>query len=280
MIFLDLTKAFDTVYHEILLFKLDHYGIRGRANDLLRAFLKRKQFVSINNHESPLLSNDYGVPQGSTLRPLLFILYINDLPSSVNCTPRLFADDTCLLFSSPNPFKLHFDMKKDLNDISEWFTANELTINPSKSNVLVIPPTLSQPLPNIDLSINNSPLPFCFSAKYLGFTLDTQLNFDKHISSVENKISRAVGILSKLRHYLPTCAILQLYYSLIRTHLVRHNVVLPGLLNGKSERLPRVGSEDKPSPITNSCKSNSSHSYRRARQRCFGLSALVSRPQA
>ena len=201
LIFLDLTKAFDTVNHEILLLKLDHYGIRGQANDLLRAFLKRKQFVSINNHESPLLSNDYGVPQGSTLGPLLFILYINDLPSSVNCTPRLFADDTCSLFSAPNPSKSHFDMKKDLNDISEWFTANKLTINPFKPNLLVIPPKLSQPLPNVDLSINKTPLPFCLSAQYLGVTLDTQLNFDKHISSVENKISRAVGIISKLRHY-------------------------------------------------------------------------------
>ena len=186
LIFLDLTKAFDTVNHEILLLKLNHYGVRGQANDLLRVFLKRKQFVSINNHESPLLSNDYRVPQGSTLGPLLFILYINDLPSSVNCTPRLFADDTCLVFSAPNPSKLHFDMKKDLNDISEWFTANKLTINPSKSIVLVIPSMLSQPLSNVDLSVNNSPLPFCLSAKYLGVTLDTQLNFDKHISSVEN----------------------------------------------------------------------------------------------
>ena len=112
LIFLDLKKVFNTVNHKILLLKLNHYRIRGQANNLLRAFLKRKQFVSINNHESPLLSNDYGVPQGSTQGPLLFLLYINDLPSSVNCTPRLFADDTCLLFSAPNPSKLHFDMKK------------------------------------------------------------------------------------------------------------------------------------------------------------------------
>ena len=95
---------------------------------------------------------------------MLFLLYNIDLPSSINCTPRLFADGTCLLFSAPNPSKLHFDMKKGLNDIFEWFTANKLTINPSKSNVLVTPPKLSQPLPDIDLSINNSPLPFCLSA--------------------------------------------------------------------------------------------------------------------
>ena len=130
-------------------------------------------------------------------------------------------------------------MKKDLNGISEWFTANKLTINPSKSNVLVIPPKLSQPLPNVDLSINNSPLPFCLSAKYLGVTLDTQLNFDKHISSVENKISRGVGIISKLRHYLPlpTCAILQLYCSLIHTHLLYGLVVWGSAYKSKLKKL-------------------------------------------
>ena len=115
---------------------------------------------------------------------------------------------------------------------------NKLTINPSKSNVLVISPKLSQPLPNVDLSIHNSPLPFCLSAKYLGVTLDTQLNFDKHISSVENKISRAVGIISKLRHYLPTCAILQLYYnSLIHTHLKYGLVVWDSSYKSKLKKL-------------------------------------------
>ena len=128
-------------------------------------------------------------------------------------------------------------MKKDLNDISEWFTANKLTINPSKPNVLVIPSKLSQPLPNVDLSINNSPLPFSFSAKYLGVTIDTQLNFDKHISLVENKISRAVGIISKLRHYLPTYTTLQLYYSLIHTHLLYGLVVWGSSYKSKLKKL-------------------------------------------
>ena len=220
LIFLDLTKAFDTVNHEILLLKLDHYGIRGQANDLLRAFLKRKQFVSLNSHESSLLCNDFGVAQGSTLGPLLFLLYINDLPSSVNCIPRLFADDTCLLFSASNPSKLRSHMQKDLDNITEWFKANKLTVNPSKSNVLIIAPKLNKPHPHMDLSINNSPLPICQSAKYLGVIIDKLLNFDNHISTVEHKISRAVGIISKLRHYLPTSAILQIYYSLIHTHLL------------------------------------------------------------
>ena len=96
---LDLAKAFDTVSHDTLLSKLDHYVIRGTAKDLLQSFLKRKQFVFANGCKSSIENNNYGVAQGSTLGPLLFLIYVNDLPSSVNCIPRLFTDDTCLVYS-------------------------------------------------------------------------------------------------------------------------------------------------------------------------------------
>ena len=156
LIFLDLTKAFDTVNHEILLHKLDHYAIRGQSNNLLRAFLKRKQYISINGSNSSLLTNDHGVAQGSTLGPLLFLIYINDLPHSVNCIPRLFADDTCLVFSAPTPTQLSAIMNEDLDNISKWLYSNKLTANPSKSNALIIPPKLNKPPSMIDLSLNNS----------------------------------------------------------------------------------------------------------------------------
>ena len=118
LIFLDLTKAFDTVNHEILLHKLEHYGIRGQAKDLLPAFLKRRQYVSINHVDSPLLYNNIGVPQDSILGPLLFLLYINDLPSSVTSNPRLFPDDTCLICSDQSLPVLTSKMNDDLNLIS------------------------------------------------------------------------------------------------------------------------------------------------------------------
>ena len=106
LILLDLAKAFDTVSHDILLSKLDHYGIRGTAKDLLQSFLKRKQFVFANGCKSNIENNNYGVAQGSTLGPLLFLVYANDLPSSVNCIPRLFADDTCLVYSEKKTAKI------------------------------------------------------------------------------------------------------------------------------------------------------------------------------
>ena len=102
LIFLDLQKAFDTVNHSILLSKLDHYGIRGPANRLIESFLDRKQYVCLSGCRSDLKSIKYGVAQGSKIGPLLFLIYINDLPNSVHCIPRLFADDTCSLLADAN----------------------------------------------------------------------------------------------------------------------------------------------------------------------------------
>ena len=101
--FLDLKKTFITVCHQSLITKLDHYGIRGPTLSLLISFLKRQQFVSLQNVNSQVWPNDYGVPQGSILGPLLFLLYINDLPDTVQSTQILFADDTCLHLHGSKP---------------------------------------------------------------------------------------------------------------------------------------------------------------------------------
>ena len=98
LLFMDLGKAFDTVSHKILLYKLHHYGIRGSAYALIKNYLtSRNQFVTFNNTSSSTKPINIGVPQGSILGPLLFLIYINDLPNAINSTPRLFADDTCLI---------------------------------------------------------------------------------------------------------------------------------------------------------------------------------------
>lgn len=220
LIFLDLTKAFDSVNHDILLHKLDHYGIRGQALDLIRSFLNRKQYVAINGKKSKLLSNRYGVPQGSILGPLLFLIFINDIPSSVKCIPRLFADDTCLAISSPNLTTLTLDINIDLENISKWFKVNKLTVNPSKSAALIIPPKLNKFVPNINITLDNSPIPQSHRVKYLGTTIDSKLKFDSHIEDVERKISKAVGIITKLTLFMPKNVLLKIYYSSIHPHLL------------------------------------------------------------
>ena len=101
LVLLDFKNACDKVSHSVLLHKLQHYGVRGSSLDLLQSYLdQRKQFVAIVNTSSQIASISFGVPQGSTLGPLLFLTYINDLPNAVNCIPRLFADDTCLIIET------------------------------------------------------------------------------------------------------------------------------------------------------------------------------------
>ena len=213
LIFLDLTKAFDTVNHKILLHKLQHYGIRGQANDLLRAFLKRRQYVSTDHVNSPLLYNNIGVPQGSILGPLLFLVYINDLPSSVTSNPRLFADDTCLICSDQSLLVLTSKMNDDVTGISFWLEANKLTVNPSKLYALIIPAKSNETLPLVNLSINNSQISVVHYVKYLGLNIDFKLKFDNHISSITQKISRAVVIQTKLHAHMCVTKNLLRFYS-------------------------------------------------------------------
>ena len=142
------------------------------------------------------------------------------MPQAVNCMPILFADDTCLIFTAPNHASLTTIMNKELQNLSIWFDSNKLIVNPSKSNFLIIPPKLNKPFPQTNVFLNNIFIPQCMNIKYLGLTIDMNLNFDFHISNIAYKISRTVGIISKIRHYLPETALLKIYYALINSHLL------------------------------------------------------------
>ena len=133
LVMIDLKKAFDTVSHERLLLKLEHYGARGVALHLLRSYLTdRKQYVNTNESISSMKPISMGVPQGSILGPLFYIIYVNDLHYAVNCTPRLYADDTCLLVEGKNEGHLQNLLNTELYNLSNWIILNQLTINPKK----------------------------------------------------------------------------------------------------------------------------------------------------
>ena len=133
-IFCDLTKAFDTVNHGILFKKLQYYGIRGVSLDWFKSYLtNRKQCVSIGTSQSSFRSIDIGVPQGSVLGPILFLLYINDLPSATNMLPFLFADDTTAVESGPNLPQLFEKVNLEFQKLGEWFRANKLSLHPGKT---------------------------------------------------------------------------------------------------------------------------------------------------
>ena len=173
LVFLDLTKVFDTVNHSILLYKLEHYGIRGIVNNFFGSFLtNRNQYIIINNINSSLKFIDIGIPQGSILGLLLFLIYINDISNSVKCIPRLFADDTCLLMGALSINILENQLKDDLNNICNWISANNLTLNSKKLQILIIAPNLK--FSNVVLNIQSvaCEIKTVFKAKYLGILFD------------------------------------------------------------------------------------------------------------
>ena len=211
-------KAFDTVNHSILLSKLDHYGIRGPANRLIESFLDRKQYVCLSGCRSDLKSIKYGVAQGSKIGPLLFLIYINDLPNSVHCIPRLFADDICLLLADANLNSLHETINNELINLSHWCKANKLSVNPVKSNAMIISPKQcnAYPTPTTSLLYDEVPVKIVNEFKYLGVVLDSKFDFHAHIQLIENKISRTVGVISKLKHIF----LLMLYLNYITPYYI------------------------------------------------------------
>ena len=127
LIMIDLKKAFDSVTHSILLQKLEHYGFRGNVFNLFSSYLSnRQQYVSVNNVNSSTHNIKYGVPQGSVLGPLRFLLYINDLGNSCDSTSRLFADDTCVIAKGTSPAQLEQQLNHELKQIAAWINANNL----------------------------------------------------------------------------------------------------------------------------------------------------------
>ena len=220
-IFIDLRKAFDTVNHGILLTKLEHYGIRGTAYKWFESYLtNRKQYVFINGESSHIRNITSGVPQGSVLGPLLFLIYINDLPNiSKVLNFYLFADDTNIFYEAETPEKLESVINKELKHLHTWLIVNRLSLNIEKTNFVVFRP-YNKPLKhNITLKIQKNAISEKNHVKYLGIMIDAGLTWQAHIDTISNKLSRATGLLYKIRPYVNIQILKMLYYSLIFSHL-------------------------------------------------------------
>ena len=225
-IFLDLSKAFDTLDHTILLKKLEHYGLEPSALQLLKSYLtNREQFVKIDDIKSNVLPINTGVPQGSILGPLLFIIYINDFSQASNVFKFItYADDTSLVSTlgsftngTNNPNTEHM-INTELHNIAEWLKLNKLTLNINKTKYMIFQmPNKKVTVPT--LTIDGVNIERVQHFNFLGLILDTHLNWNKHIEKIANKCSRTIGIINKLKHVLPKSIRIILYNSLILPHI-------------------------------------------------------------
>lgn len=222
-ILLDMTKAYDRVQHEILLSKLYDYGIRGKAHEWIKSYLKdRKQYVQITHQNSltgevkdyrsePIIVNN-SIPQGSVIGCVLFLTYINDLPNIINTPTVLFADDVSLLFKFDNLQKFQVEAKQIFKKINEWLDTHNLLINYSKTSLLEFRPHQKSPL-NVELEIDNTYIEKTNSCSLLGLEIDSHLSWKPHVEKIKNKLSRFSYALLQLKLSTDKKTALAAYYA-------------------------------------------------------------------
>ena len=221
-LFIDLAKAFDTVDHNILLKKLHHYGVQGTEQKWLKSYLSgRHQVTMVNEKQSTQLQEKaFGVPQGSVLGPLLFICYINDIHTSLNCVSHIYADDTVLLYSNSEVESLNVNVQAGITSLVEWLSSNKLTLNVGKTEFMLFANKRKLNLVrNFDLFINETKINRAEKFKYLGVYFDSTLSWKEHITSIASKLKSKLNRIGSALPYLTDDTKNLLLNSLILPHI-------------------------------------------------------------
>ena len=224
-VFMDLSKAFDVLNHDILLKKMEHYGFRGTFLNLIRSFITdRKYFVSANGTKSDTKTVNNGVPQGSTLGPLLFLIYVNDMSNSSDIFNFIqFADDTTASHRGKNRNAVIQTVKNELEKVLEWLTANKLIINLLKTHIMLF--TNKRGDRTIPIIVRNTELEQKDDCKFLGVYIDKDLNWKNHIKYITSKVSKNVALLGRLKHTFPKTILKTLYATLILPYFNYCNLI-------------------------------------------------------
>ena len=210
-VFIDLKKAFDTVNHKILLKKMEHYGVRGTSNIWFSNYLsEREQFVFIDGIESDKRKIICGVPQGSVLGPLLFLIFINDLPNATEFLTLLFADDTTFQITGQKIETLFEKCNLELVKAATWFKTNKLTLNVKKTKFMLFEGKKEKTnLEGLDLKIDDKIIDQVGSNceekvfKFVGHVLDDKLTWSGHIEHICKKLATANFPINSSKNFFP-----------------------------------------------------------------------------
>jgi exonuclease III len=242
-VFVDLKKAFDLVDHECLFYKLEHYGIRGQTMSWFRNYLtNRTQRVNYANELSPSRVLNYGVPQGSVLGPLLFVLHINDLPKCLlSCSISMYADDTIIYFSGSDTNEIMETLQNDLDRVAQWMTSSRLVLNYSKTKVMLF--GTKQKLGrfgDFTIQLQGKLIERVPKFSYLGVMLDEQISWKEHTEEICNKVSKRLGLLSRIRSCLTIDASKCVYNSVVQPIFDYTDAVWSELPAGCSQSLQKL----------------------------------------
>ena len=219
VIFLDLKKAFDTVNHDILIKKLKQHGVDNNELSWFQSYLNnRSQTVSVNSTLSDFESINIGIPQGSILGPLLFILFVNCLPQAVDtkCKTVMYADDTSLLCKAKNINDLKVQLESCMDSVADWFKANKLTLNVDKTKFMIFGSNVMlERFQDMQLMYGNNIIERVDEFKYLGVKFDSNLSWSAHVDYLCKNISKRIGIIRRVKHFLPLETIVLLSNALV-----------------------------------------------------------------
>ena len=222
-IFLDLSKAFDTIQHHMFLQKLQHYGIRGKALNWVESYLtNREHLVSINNTLSEPCKTDIGCPQGSIVGPLYYIIFVNCIQNvSKLCEVISFADDTTIIYSDSKISEIKRVLENELEKFILYFRTNKLSINITKTNYILF--TTGKPITDIDTSlqcrVTNSVIPSTNYCKFLGVLIDKDLTWNYHVNELCNKLNKFKFLITNMRDKVGLGNSIKLYYAFFYSHL-------------------------------------------------------------